>query len=71
MPGLTTVRQPLRAMGEMAASTLLTRIGDSSAGKRSSYPRVITMDPELIVRESTAVVRRLSPAILPARARRP
>jgi LacI family transcriptional regulator len=54
MPGLTTVRQPLRAMGEMAASTLLKRIGDSSVGKRSSYPRVITMDPELIVRESTA-----------------
>jgi DNA-binding LacI/PurR family transcriptional regulator len=57
-------------MGEMAASTLLKRIGDSSVGKKSSYPRVITMDPELIVRESTAVVVRLSSAVLPARARR-
>jgi LacI family transcriptional regulator len=56
-PGLTTVRQPLRAMGEMAAATLLKRIAGSSIGKKDSYPRVITMDPELIVRESTAGVR--------------
>ena len=56
-PGLTTVRQPLRAMGEMAAATLLKRIAASSAGKKDSYPRLIMMDPELIVRESTARVR--------------
>jgi LacI family transcriptional regulator len=55
-PGLTTVRQPLRGMGEMAASTLLKRIAASSAGKKDSYPRLIMMDPELIVRESTARV---------------
>jgi len=59
-PGLTTVRQPLRAMGEMAAATLLKRIAASSSGKKGSYPRVITLDPELIVRESTAGVRRLA-----------
>ena len=53
-PGLTTVRQPLRAMGEMAAATLLKRIAASAAGTPGSYPRVITMEPELIVRESTA-----------------
>lgn len=58
-PGLTTVRQPLRAMGEMAAATLLKRIAASSAGQRTPYPRVITVDPELIVRESTC---RVSPA---------
>ena len=56
-PGLTTVRQPLRAMGEMAAATLLNRIAASSAGKKNSYPRLIMMDPELIVRESTARAR--------------
>jgi DNA-binding LacI/PurR family transcriptional regulator len=58
-PGLTTVRQPLRAMGEMAAATLLKRIAASATGKRGAYPRVIMIDPELIVRESTARVRRL------------
>ena len=52
-PGLTTVRQPLRAMGEMAAATLLKRIAVSNGAKRGSHPRLITVDPELIVREST------------------
>jgi LacI family transcriptional regulator len=52
-PGLTTVRQPLRAMGELAAATLLKRIALPAGPDRRSYPRVITVDPELIVREST------------------
>lgn len=55
-PGLTTVRQPLRAMGEMAAATLLKRIAAASRSGTSSHPRVITVDPELIVRESTSQV---------------
>lgn len=51
-PALTTVRQPLRSMGELAASTLLQRI--SAAGRNAAtYPRVITVEPELIVRDST------------------
>jgi len=49
-PGLTTVRQPLREMGVIAAETLLRRI---SAGAESPYPKVITVEPELIVRAST------------------
>ena len=53
-PGLTTVRQPLRAMGELAAATLLKRIAAAGNGEPSSYSRVIVVDPELIVRESTA-----------------
>jgi LacI family transcriptional regulator len=53
-PGLTTVRQPLRAMGEMAAATLLKRIASSAGSNRGGYPRVITIDPELVVRESTS-----------------
>lgn len=48
-PRLTTVRQPLRQMGEMAAKQLLMRIsnGDGKA------PRLISLAPELVVREST------------------
>jgi DNA-binding LacI/PurR family transcriptional regulator len=50
-PALTTVRQPLRAMGVIAAETLLRRI---NAPAKSPYPKSITVEPELIVRASTA-----------------
>jgi len=50
-PGLTTVRQPLREMGVIAAKTLLRRI---NAAPKSPYPKLITVEPELIVRGSTA-----------------
>lgn len=50
-PGLTTVRQPLRKMGETAAETLLRRI---VAPLKSPYPKSITIEPELIVRASTS-----------------
>ena len=49
MPSLTTVRQPLNRMGEVAAQTLLERI----EGKKE-YPSDIAIEPELVVRESTA-----------------
>jgi DNA-binding LacI/PurR family transcriptional regulator len=52
LPSLTTVRQPLRQMGEMAAELLIKRIQNASG----AYPDSITFDPELIVRESTAPV---------------
>jgi LacI family transcriptional regulator len=48
-PTLTTVRQPLARMGQVAARTLLERI----AG-RDDYPSEIAVEPELVVRESTA-----------------
>jgi DNA-binding LacI/PurR family transcriptional regulator len=48
-PTLTTVRQPLARMGQVAAQTLLERI----AGK-DDYPAEIAIEPELVVRESTA-----------------
>jgi LacI family transcriptional regulator, galactose operon repressor len=48
-PSLTTVRQPLNRMGEVAAQTLLDRI----EGKKE-YPAEIAIEPELVVRESTA-----------------
>jgi DNA-binding LacI/PurR family transcriptional regulator len=47
-PSLTTVRQPLNRMGEVAAQTLLERI----EGKTEDSE--IAIEPELIVRESTA-----------------
>jgi DNA-binding LacI/PurR family transcriptional regulator len=49
MPSLTTVRQPLNRMGEVAAQSLLERI----EGKKE-YPAEIAIEPELVVRESTA-----------------
>jgi LacI family transcriptional regulator len=50
-PSLTTVRQPLRQMGEVAARTLLAKIEDTE-----EYPDEIAIQPELVVRESSAQV---------------
>jgi len=49
-PGLTTVRQPLRRMGSLAAETVLQSITTPAASRAS---RRITVEPELVVREST------------------
>jgi LacI family transcriptional regulator len=46
-PSLTTVRQPLREMGAIAARTLLRRLGGEKA------EGTVTVAPELVVREST------------------
>ena len=48
-PRLTTVRQPLQKMGEIAAHTLLDRIEN-----RMTFVPEITVKPELVVRDSTA-----------------
>jgi LacI family transcriptional regulator len=48
-PSLTTVRQPLEAMGEIAARTVLDWIEDES-----KYVPEIAIEPELVVRKSTA-----------------
>jgi DNA-binding LacI/PurR family transcriptional regulator len=50
-PGLTTVRQPLRQMGVIAAETLLARVNSSN---REEFPNEIVVKPELIVRATTA-----------------
>lgn len=50
-PRLTTIRQPLRKMGMVAAENLLRRIARPDD---DSYPREIVVEPELVVRESTA-----------------
>jgi DNA-binding LacI/PurR family transcriptional regulator len=49
-PGLTTVRQPLRTMGILAAQTVLQQIG---APASAIHARQIVVDPELVIREST------------------
>lgn len=49
-PGLTTVRQPLRAMGTLAAETLVRQI---ARGGGMAPSKQVTIDPELVVREST------------------
>ncbi len=58
-PRLTTVRQPLRRMGEAAAVSLLERIANSAV-----RPREILVSPELIVRESTGAPAGDSPRSL-------
>jgi DNA-binding LacI/PurR family transcriptional regulator len=55
-PALTTVRQPLQKMGEIAARTLLNRIEN-----REPYVGEITVEPEFVVRSSTAAPRQLPP----------
>jgi LacI family transcriptional regulator len=52
-PPLTTIHQPLRAMGQAAASTLLGLIRDDMPHPR---PAVITVFPKLVVRKSTGHV---------------
>jgi len=52
-PPLTTVRQPLKEMGETAARTLLDRI----EGRLDDIPE-IAIEPELVVRCSTARANR-------------
>jgi DNA-binding LacI/PurR family transcriptional regulator len=48
LPSLTTVRQPLRKIGALAAEALMDRIEG-----RDGHEAEILVDPELVVREST------------------
>lgn len=50
-PGLTTVRQPLLRMGQIAAQTLIDRIEG-----RGAYAPEIAIEPEFVVRQSTGPV---------------
>jgi LacI family transcriptional regulator len=53
-PALTTVRQPLREMGRIAAETLLSRIRRSGADSHGGETMV---EPKLIIRETTCRAR--------------
>ncbi len=48
VPSLTTIRQPLQHMGALAAISLLKKLA------HEKLPDIIKVDPELVVRESTA-----------------
>jgi LacI family transcriptional regulator len=48
VPSLTTIRQPLQQMGSMAASLLLKKLAHEKMAD------IVKIDPELVVRESTA-----------------
>jgi LacI family transcriptional regulator len=50
-PGLTTVRQPLVRMGEIAAQTLVSKIEG-----HEEYVPEIAIEPEFVMRDSTARV---------------
>ena len=54
-PGLTTVRQPLRMMGMLAAETVVRRV--QAPGEHPPAKQLV-MDPELVVRESSCPVKR-------------
>jgi DNA-binding LacI/PurR family transcriptional regulator len=56
-PRLTTIRQPLSNMGRIAAQCVLNRIHGSER-----YREQITVEPELMIREST---RAIEPASKP------
>src|SRR5437667_11292973 len=47
-PGLTTVRQPLAKMGQIAAQTVMDQIEE-----RGEYVEEIAIEPDFVVREST------------------
>ncbi len=51
IPGLTTLRQPLRRMGELAGTHLLKLLSAENPS-----PQDIVVEPELIVRESTRIL---------------
>jgi LacI family transcriptional regulator len=54
LPSLTTVRQPLRKIGALAAETLIDRIEG-----RNGHGAGILVEPELVVRESTGPAPKL------------
>ena len=51
-PSLSTIRQPLFEMGELAAQTLLKRLTKSNNDE--DIPQTLSVEPKLIVRNSTA-----------------
>ncbi len=58
-PALTTIRQPLYQMGRLAAQHLLRRI---AKGSQFPYPELVTVEPELVIRQSTFQAPSLKPA---------
>ena len=55
VPSITTVRQPLQRMGNIAAAMLLRKLGGEAT------EALVEVEPELMIRESTSKARRLPP----------
>jgi DNA-binding LacI/PurR family transcriptional regulator len=62
-PGLTTVRQPLREMGRIAAEILLKRINRPGIELHDKH----IVQPELVIRETTCAARDGGRAVVPAK----
>jgi len=65
-PSLTTIRQPLQRMGQIAAKTLIEQIE-----QKAEFQSEIVIEPELVVRASTGPAPRscsqaMQPSIVPA-----
>lgn len=58
-PALTTIRQPLRQMGQLAVEWVLKRIAD---GPTATFPSEVTVEPDLVIRQSTAKVATMAAA---------
>ncbi len=52
-PALTTIRQPLFEMGNLAARKLLERLAN---GDESGSPKTVSIEPTIVVRQSTSRV---------------
>ncbi|MGH3288012.1 MAG: LacI family DNA-binding transcriptional regulator [Streptosporangiaceae bacterium] len=65
-PPLTTVRQPIEAMGKAAVALLVNQMENVSV-----YPEELLFEPELVVRGSTGPVRMMPSASLPVTGPRP
>jgi len=66
VPQLTTVRQPLRAMGAKAVELLLEQIGSSSLRTAPRVPSPFVFPTELVIRASV-VTPPAAPRMVPAR----
>src|ERR1700737_266632 len=53
VPSLTTIRQPMAKMGQVASQLLLDRIAQPDM----AYPKEVLIKPQLVIRESTGPVR--------------
>jgi len=53
IPALTTIRQPLKKMGMLAAETVVQKI----TGELDNSVGMLQVEPELVLRESTAAAR--------------
>jgi len=61
-PALTTIRQPLFEMGSLAARTLLQRLSEERVKDGADIPQTLTVEPEIVVRRSTAPVKQKNSA---------